>query len=198
MREIKRELSDYFPEISRNSFPYGGLGEGNRRFRGRNRFLKGYIEKTLADTNLGVDERAIFVPKGTKFLEIHFDVKQRSIEDGEMSKVLRLLQGGAEDALDLIDAIQVKPKLRNVNLIAGRTNQRMARIAVNKLGFRYATTDDLIEHSGILAKVFRDRATIFITRDELIAQKDNLEDLALTLVAYRESRPSHKRKALAK
>jgi hypothetical protein len=154
-----------------HSFPYGGLEGGKRGFKGRYKMLDGYLERTATDLYLG--EVNLFIPKGTRFLEVHFDVKERSIQKGQLSKVSRLLERGCREMLDLAKALEEDEKLKNITLIAGTTNPRMARIAIRKLGFHDAGA--VKEELGMPNKLIYRPETdvvIFTTRDEIISQAE--------------------------
>lgn len=150
--------------------PFKWEEEGRNVFVGRHHMLEGYSAKVHEDVILGFNSGPSIVREGTKYLEIHFDVKARDIYDGELRKVIKVMKKGAEEMMDLSDAFE-KNKLKKVDLIVGTTNTRMAKLAVRKLGFRYY--DDKVPET----KNMVEGATIYISREDL---KSKAEELRMT------------------
>lgn len=182
VEERNNQVSEWEGAIH-DEFPFGGQDEYiGKKFKGNNRCLTGYKVETTQDVLLGAGrESEMFIPVGTKYLEIHFDVEEVSIEDGEINKVVKTMRKGAEDLLDLSKQMDRK-RFRNIDLIVGTTNPRLAKLAVRKLGFHYAGTDVVIEaQHGKKEKKLDTSVTIYTTKNELQANSEKLREMAARL-----------------
>ncbi len=103
------------------------------------RMITGKIEPLTADVLVQYPTGIKTVSKGTSAFYIGYMPKRRSkSESGFANDFLSSHQAMAEglsEYLEFLTSLQFDPKFQDVELVRGGTHPRMARLAINRLGF---------------------------------------------------------------
>ncbi len=171
---IKRKLNigEYDP------FPYKGLWSTDTVFNGT--AVCGYLQTTKRDATIGLGQRQRVVPAGTRFIELHVIKRRVDVYDGQFADVLGLLIEMTCDMRTLAGELSHDPSLADIDLIGGNTNRRLARLAINKLGFSLVYPKKAVEGKGTVA--------IYMTRDELVNKRLGLIEQAHQLIERKRRR----------
>lgn len=110
--------------------------------------IVGEIEPVLSQAEFNHCGQLIILKQGETYLNLHFDPL-----DGQPSKnileTLIALRVGVPDYLHLLTALDgFHPNLLGIDVLYGRTNQRMARFATTLLGWHYDHAKQLILPEG--------------------------------------------------
>lgn len=119
--------------------------------------------------NLPTGQTAIDLDFNPNKFDIDKNGKQTGyLQPKSLGDIRRAFRNGSRDYLDFLRSLEKRKKFRNVSLIIGTTNPRMASYAVEQLGYHYAS---LPEDDAERARILSDRdssITVFITKEEAL------------------------------
>lgn len=157
-------------------FEYG-RPDGNADFLGPKRKINAFIKvlEHPIEIELGNGEKIKYAT-GTKYLDLHLMGDEYDVADGEMTKVFELLKASAADLLALGEAMRTRKNMQGVAFLAGTTNERLANLATDSMGFLSITNTD--EPDWLTAKFTGPTASVYTTPLELDkATKRNIKRL---------------------